>query len=362
MKFSICIGAVRAGSIEATIRSVCRQTWTDWELMIVGQGDDSTLRTVVERAAQGDPRVQYMHLERRGATIACNAGIQATTGEIVALLDDDCEACPDWLETLAGYFTRYPEVGVISGSLIAPPPARRGFAVCPAIEPDEVLYDPTATNRQPPPGWGWVSANVAIRRSVIEQVGLLDEHLGPGTRFPAADDSDYLLRLELHGIKMLSTPRAVVHHTYGYRYGFQAVFNHARNYAIGNGALAAKLTLLGDPRGREWLAKDIRESTIGVVRSLQVHKLPLSLLRLWYFVRSYQQCLCEYRADPVSWTLYPASSVPQAAPRSFSTAHTGEATRRVHAGKNKTWTSVFSVSPWLMPVASWCTTLCEYLR
>ena len=39
----------------------------------------------------------------------------------MAFTDDDCEADPDWLEVIAGYFEREPDLGLLGGAVIAPP-------------------------------------------------------------------------------------------------------------------------------------------------------------------------------------------------------------------------------------------------
>src|SRR5204863_158616 len=133
-----------------------------------------------------------------------------------------------------------------------------------------------------------IGANFAIRASVAARIGLFDEQLGAGTALPAGEDTDYMLRLEAQGVKMRCTPRAVVHHTYGRRFGLKALLANSRNYARGNGALAAKLSLFGDRRGTEWLTETLRESTVDVLRGLAWHRLPFSLRRLWHYRAGYR--------------------------------------------------------------------------
>lgn len=307
MKFSVCIAATRPTTLQAAVDSIRRQTWTDWELIIVGQGNDSGLRRLGEALAQSDQRVRYIHLERRGLSLARNAAVQASTADLIAMLDDDCEADQHWLEVLAGCFAAEPEVGVVSGSLLAPRRSRRGLAICPAFNPAEALYDPIASGRRPPSRWDWVGGNFALRRSVAERIGPFDEYLGAGAAFPAAEDTDYKLRLEALSIKMRSTPRAIVYHTYGFRYGLRAVLNNSKNYARGNAGLAGKLTLLGDPRGREWLEMTKQSAKWDWLCQRKPQRLPANLLRLWYYTRAYRSCLRDYRADAGQGLLYPAA-------------------------------------------------------
>ena len=76
-------------------------------------------------------------------------------------------------------------------------------------------------------------------------------------------------------IKMGSTPSAIVTHTHGYRYGIKAVIQHSRNYASGNGALAAKMTLMGDPRGSQLVSFNSPGAMDEMVASLQASTHPL---------------------------------------------------------------------------------------
>lgn len=277
-------------------------------MIVVGQGLDRRLREVGESAACHDSRIRYLHLGRCGASLARNAALRVAKGDIIALTDDDCEAREDWLETLAEYFKAEPEIGVVGGALIVPKPARSGLAYCPWNSPTEAVYDPVASNYQEPEGWGWATANVALRRSVIEQVGEFDEYLGRGAVFMTAEDTDYRLRLERLGIKTRTTPRSVVYHTYGHRYGLRAIFQLKQGYAIGSGGLNAKLKLLGDPRVRPLKEKFKRTFLLNLVWQFRPNYLINFLGGVWYYSHAYHRCLREYRVDSSRGLLYPSSN------------------------------------------------------
>jgi hypothetical protein len=158
--------------------------------------------------------------------------------------------------------------------------------------------------RQAPPGWDLIGANMAIRRNIFERVGPFDEWLGPGTAFRAGEDIDYRLRMEALDIPMLATPRAKVLHN-GYRYGAKAIYRHRMYYVTGDGALVAKLTLLGDPRGREWRAHFMREDALKWYRTRRIQELPGNMLRLVGFLRSYYACMASYTVDACRGVLKP---------------------------------------------------------
>ena len=287
---SVCVPAIRASTLGATVASIRRQTHTAWELIVVGQGEDRTVRQLTTEVARLDPRVRYVHSPLRGLSRARNAGLRAAAGAVVAMTDDDCEAAPDWLAIILACLAEDPAVVLVGGALVAPPGAGR-LARCPSLVPSDAVYDPAATGRRPPPGWDFVGANLAIRRDVARRVGDFDDHLGAGSDFGAAEETDFKLRLEALGLRMRSTPRAVVHHTHGCRRGLRAVLASQRAYARGNGALAAKLTLMGDERGREWLEATRRDAAAGWLRSRRPQRLPVDARRWWHFSSAYRECL-----------------------------------------------------------------------
>lgn len=297
MKISVLIPSIRPDALPFAIRSILRQQFTDWELIIVAQGTYPELEATVEAVTHGDARVRCIRMEQMGVSLARNAGIAHMTGDVVAMMDDDCEAREDWLAVLAEIFTANPEIGMVSGALIAPKPKFGRIYLCPFVDPPETLYDPALTPRQPPRGWKFVTANLSVRSEIARQAGPFDAFLGTGGYFCAGEDPDWGMRLERMGVKMFATPRSVVYHTYGIRYGLKAVMKLSRAYARGNGALAGKLTLMGDPHGKEWLKQNRRECLLDPLLNLRLHRLPFTLNRLRYFEAAYQECLTQFCVD-----------------------------------------------------------------
>jgi glycosyltransferase involved in cell wall biosynthesis len=307
-KISVCIPTVRPATLGVAIASIRAQTLADWELLVVGQGDESALRRAMRAAAGDDSRVRYLHVDRLGLSAARNAGLAAAAGGTVAMIDDDCSAHPDWLATLAKYFDTEPELGMIGGSLLAPPPAQGGPSTCLGVTPGAVRYDPVATPPPAPPRFDCYGANFALRRSVAARVGPFDEYLGAGTLFPAAEDLDYTLRLEDSGVVMRSVPHAVITHVHGHRYGLRAVAQYWRRNAAGVGALMAKRALLGDPLARERRCYYLRAYTIGWLRPFRPDRLLSGAVRLQAFLCAYRRCQREFRVDRSRGVLLPAVS------------------------------------------------------
>jgi glycosyltransferase involved in cell wall biosynthesis len=305
MKITVGVGATRANTLEATVRSICAQTWPDWELLVVGQGSTATSGALIaagRRLERLDPRIRYIHLAEMGLSRAHNEVICQAQGDVIAFTDDDCEASPEWLAVIASYLQSDPSLGVVGGALVSTPRTRAGLSACPALVPDEALYDPAANPGLPPAGWDWVGANVAMRASVAAKVGPFDTFLGPGAAFVAAEDTDYKLRLEASGVRMMATPRSTVRHTYGRRVGLQAVARMSRGYARGAGAVAGKLTAAADPRGAVW----VREVRGQALRDMLVPERSLAAVyRLPHFLRAYREVVAGYTVDARTGCLEP---------------------------------------------------------
>jgi glycosyltransferase involved in cell wall biosynthesis len=87
----------RATIIADAIISVLMQTYENWELIVVDDaGDDHVTEAVVRQFA--DDRIKYIRLDEQvGIAGARNAGIERSSGRVIAYLDDDDQWDPDCL-------------------------------------------------------------------------------------------------------------------------------------------------------------------------------------------------------------------------------------------------------------------------
>jgi glycosyltransferase involved in cell wall biosynthesis len=83
----------RAALLRRTLDSVLRQTFTDYEIIVVDDGStDSTKAQVdqisAERSSSEQP-IRYFFQKNQGKSVALNHGLSQATGEWIAFLDDD---------------------------------------------------------------------------------------------------------------------------------------------------------------------------------------------------------------------------------------------------------------------------------
>lgn len=297
MLVSVCIASIRNQTLPYLVASIQAQSYAHWELILVVQGNDPALVAYAEGVARQDRRISSIHLAEKGKNNALNHAIAAARGDVVAFTDDDCIAPPNWLATFATCFAQEPSVGIVAGDLIPAPAQRWQLSACPATYTIECIYRPAEEGFQGPPGFYWTGGNYAVRRSTLARVGPFDKYFGPGTSFPVSDDTDFALRAEELGVVMWTTPRSVIHHTYGRRYGLANVLRHHQAYARGEGGLIAKLTLWGHRLASEWHSgTNIGRSINYFIKRPGVHRL-LNIYKTYYRKLSFDQYLTKYELD-----------------------------------------------------------------
>lgn len=96
--------------IEAAITSVLRQTYTDWELLVVNDCSKDDTAPIVRRLAEEDRRIVFLENEaNRGVSYTRNYAISQAKGEWIAFLDSDDLWREDKLEKQMALMSQHPE-------------------------------------------------------------------------------------------------------------------------------------------------------------------------------------------------------------------------------------------------------------
>jgi hypothetical protein len=100
--------------------------------------------------------------------------------------------------------------------------------------------------RFPPPDSDWgITANLALRRTILPRVGDFDPYLGAGAPLTSGGEPDFLFRVLRAGYKVVNASEVVVDH-FGARAPGPAAQRLIRGYASGTGAAFWKHVRLGD--------------------------------------------------------------------------------------------------------------------
>ncbi len=104
-------------TINAKIDSLLQQTYSQDFFDVLVLSDGSTDGTVAAVNAYGNPRIQVLDLPRGGKAAALEAGVRASTGEVIVFSDADNEWETNTLEKLLAPF-QSDKVGAVSGRIV----------------------------------------------------------------------------------------------------------------------------------------------------------------------------------------------------------------------------------------------------
>jgi glycosyltransferase involved in cell wall biosynthesis len=197
----------RTEKARRAIDSILRNSFADFELLVVDQSTDGRTRTAVE--AFDDPRIRYIEMNATGLAKARNLAIQASYSEIVAFTDDDCICDSDWLASIVAEYDCDPTARGIFGRVLPYGEIRQDM-YCPATmdSTDRRTVDrptiPTMTL-----GGG---NNMSFKKSVFREIGVFIETLGAGTKMKSGEDTEFVYRALRKRIRFVYSPRPLVYH------------------------------------------------------------------------------------------------------------------------------------------------------
>jgi glycosyltransferase involved in cell wall biosynthesis/GT2 family glycosyltransferase len=197
----------RGWHLDRCLRSLQKQTYEDFEVVVVnGPSTDDT----EARLKSWEGKLRVARTASRVLSVSRNEGIAASNGDLIAFIDDDAVAHPNWLAELVPAF-QDGEVGGVGG-LVYRMNGRD-------IEFVNGILNTQGTVKweQPQPGfhWGWeegylntVSGNNCIfRRAALEAIGGFDERIEY-----YHDEADVVMRIDTAGFRTLHRPRGIVYH------------------------------------------------------------------------------------------------------------------------------------------------------
>lgn len=186
-----------------------------FELVLVN--NKSTDRTDEICRAFGDAfstlSYTYVIEENQGLSHARNRGIAEAKGDILVYLDDDAFAEKNFVRELISFYDSHPQVHCTGGKTIplfeAGKPKWMSRFLMPlvaAVDLGEVAK-PFSRTQFP------IGANMAIRRTAIDAVGLFDTALGrKGKNLQGGEEKDMFNRIRAKGFQPWYLPTTVAHH------------------------------------------------------------------------------------------------------------------------------------------------------
>ena len=203
--------------LETCLTALRRQTFRDFEAILVDNGsEDGSAEYVREHF----PEVRLIALkENRGFTGGNIAGWELVRNGpadgLIVLLNNDTEAHPSWLEEFHRASRLYPNAGTFASKMMMFDDRTRiencGFAMSEigfTIDLGRGQVD-SPLWAEPRPVFGACAGAVAYRRSMLEDIGFLDNDF-----FMTSEDADLSFRGQLRGYECWMIPGAIVYHRY----------------------------------------------------------------------------------------------------------------------------------------------------
>ena len=230
VKFSLVLATIgREIEVEAFLDSLSRQTYKNFELIVVDQNHDDRVSKLISAY---DDRIPVTRIQcQPGLSTARNEGIKLIKGDLVAFPDDDCWYPPELLEKMARLFED-PRIEIVSGQ------------------------SRDAQNRHSQRKWPeksqlankvsiWklaISYTVFMRKACVDAVGEFDEELGVGARtaWQSGEETDFLIRALECGYKIRYFPEVKVFHPQKTEVYNPATIERAKSYGAGMGRVLKK--------------------------------------------------------------------------------------------------------------------------
>ena len=192
------------------------------EIIVV---DDASVDQTVSVVRGYDMRL-IIQPENMGQSAARNAGVRAAKGEIVAFMDSDCTADPNWLRELLPHF-HDPRLALVGGYVDTP----RGTS---RLDRYEAVHSPLNMGSKRVIGKGGnavfyvPTCNMLLRREIYIRAGGLDERLRVG------EDVDFCWKLMALGYRLMYTPEGRVIHKHRNRLfeNFRRRFDYGTSEAV----------------------------------------------------------------------------------------------------------------------------------
>lgn len=185
----------------------------DWDAVVVDNDAAGSARPVVEAAAGRGLPVTYAVEPVSGVAHARNRGVQVARASVIALLDDDVVPASGWLAAVCAPVLDGAAVAAGGPVVLDPDPARPrwfdegglgGYLTAFSLgdrqhelQGDDIL----------------LTANLAVTRDVLDEVGGFDPTYGPRGRTQlVADDAHLIREIRRSGARVVYCPDATVVH------------------------------------------------------------------------------------------------------------------------------------------------------
>jgi glycosyltransferase involved in cell wall biosynthesis len=188
----------------------------EWEVVVVDNNStDDTQQLFAEFAREhAEFNLRIVSEHRQGVSHASNRGIVESTGEYIAMIDDDEEVNTGLGRAYVDFFDTHPDVVAGGGKYIPLYEYRTPAWLSPLAE--RPISNPLDMGERAKPFRGERfpgGGNMGIRRSAVERYGMFNPELGRmGKKLLAGEEKDLFRRLQAAGETIWYIPEAQILH------------------------------------------------------------------------------------------------------------------------------------------------------
>jgi len=194
------------------IESILSQTYDNIDVILVIDGNEELFGRLQSEFANQEAVTIQCNEKNRGLSYSRTRGIDLASGSVIAFLDDDAIAHPDWIEQLLHGYNETDAIAV--GGRMMP----KWVAGKPSYLPEEFNWLVGANYEPRLDDWTEVrntlGSNMSFRREVFEETGGFDEQMGLQCDSQVqSEETELAMRMyDTFGQGMLYNPDAIVEH------------------------------------------------------------------------------------------------------------------------------------------------------
>lgn len=218
----------RYDDIDLLMKSLQKQTYKKFELIVIDQNDNDKVKEIVDKYKK-EIVIKYIKSDKLGLSYNRNIGIDIAKGDIIGFPDDDCEYESDTLEKVVNFFENNKDYRIYS---------------CKTMDNNKIdafkkMYD------------GICDINSINVLDTITSITFFinfndkvytrfDEKLGVGGDFGAGEEIDYILNLLSLGFKGKYFGDDIIYHPAKKHSKSKEKYQRDFNYGRGFGAICKK--------------------------------------------------------------------------------------------------------------------------